>query len=180
MQQYIAFLRGINVGGHTVTMEQLRAHFEALGCENVETFIASGNVIFAARSIDTARLEATIEKRLADALGFEVATFIRRRGEVAAAASHAAFPEAAVANAGAFCVGFLKAALNANQQARLQQFVTDIDAFHTEGREFYWLCRVRQSDSKFSNVLFERKLGLSATFRSITTVRKLVAKYPPG
>ena len=43
MTRYIAFLRAINVGGHTVKMDQLRALFEELGLSNVETFIASGN-----------------------------------------------------------------------------------------------------------------------------------------
>jgi uncharacterized protein (DUF1697 family) len=46
MSRYIAFLRAINVGGHTVKMDILRQQFEALGFSNVETFIASGNVIF--------------------------------------------------------------------------------------------------------------------------------------
>jgi len=47
MTRYIAFLRAINVGGHTVKMEHLRGIFESMGFSNVETFIASGNVIFA-------------------------------------------------------------------------------------------------------------------------------------
>ena len=177
MSQYIAFLRGINVGGHNVRMDVLREHFEAAGCAKVATFIASGNVIFESRAA-ASRIEAKIERQLADALGYEVATFIRRRDDVSAVTTHAAFPEAEIAAAGAFCVGFLKAPLTAAQQGQLQQLSTDIDAFHTHQRELYWLCRVRQSESKFSNVAFERGLGASATFRSITTVRKLAALYP--
>ncbi len=45
MPKYIAFLRAINVGGHTVKMDYLRVLFETLGFSDVETFIASGNVI---------------------------------------------------------------------------------------------------------------------------------------
>lgn len=174
---FIAFLRGINVGGHNVKMDVLRGQFEALGCVGVETFIASGNVIFESRA-DAGRLEARVEKQLAKVLGFEVATFIRPRHDLAAVAIHAPFPESEMASAGAFCVGFLKAPLDAAQQAELQRFTTDVDAFATHGRELYWLCRVRQSESKFSNASFERKLGISTTFRSITTVRKLAEKYP--
>jgi len=179
MTQYIAFLRGINVGGHNVKMDVLRGHFETIGCVKVETFIASGNLIFESRAA-APRIEAKIEKQLADALGYEVATFVRRRDEVSAATTHAAFPEAEIATAGAFCVGFLKAPLTAVQQAQLQQFSTEVDAFHAHQRELYWLCRVRQSESKFSNVAFEKKLGVAATFRSITTVRKLATLYPPA
>lgn len=177
MTRYIAFLRGINVGGHNVRMDVLREHFETVGCARVEAFIASGNLIFESRA-EAARLESKIEKQLASALGYEVATFIRRRDEVNAATIHAAFPETEIATAGAFCVGFLKTPLDAAQQEKLRQFATEVDAFQTHGRELYWLCRVRQSDSKFSNVAFEKKLGVSATFRSITTMRKLAEKYP--
>jgi len=42
---YLALLRGINVGGkNKVPMAELKACFEELGCENVRTYIASGNV----------------------------------------------------------------------------------------------------------------------------------------
>ena len=44
MPKHFAFLRAINVGGHTVKMDHLRDIFESLGFSNVETFIASGNV----------------------------------------------------------------------------------------------------------------------------------------
>ena len=44
--RFVALLRAINVGGHVVKMEALRKHFTRLGFANVETFIASGNVLF--------------------------------------------------------------------------------------------------------------------------------------
>ena len=44
---YLALLRGINVGGkNKVPMAELKACFEELGCKNVRTYIASGNVMF--------------------------------------------------------------------------------------------------------------------------------------
>ena len=71
MAEYIAFLRGINVGGHNVKMEVLCEQFEAIGLSKIETFIASGNVIFESRSADTAKLEVKIEKQLALSLGMK-------------------------------------------------------------------------------------------------------------
>ena len=62
--RYVAFLRAINVGGHTVKMDALRAHLAALGFADVQTFIASGNVLFTAPG-DPAALEAQIEAHLA-------------------------------------------------------------------------------------------------------------------
>ena len=56
MPRYVAFLRAINVGGHVVKMERLRALFEDLGFAKVETLIASGNVIFETRAEDAGAL----------------------------------------------------------------------------------------------------------------------------
>ena len=60
MARYIAFMRGINVGGHQVKMDDLRKWFEALEFDNVATFIASGNVIFEAGRAKPATLTAPI------------------------------------------------------------------------------------------------------------------------
>ena len=58
--RFVAFLRAINVGGRNVKMEQLRRIFESIGLTNVETVIASGNVVFDAK----AKSAKTIEKKL--------------------------------------------------------------------------------------------------------------------
>ena len=53
-----------------------------------------------------------------------------------------------------------------------------VDDFHIHDREAYWLSRIRSSDSTFSGAMLEKALGMPATMRNITTVRKLAAKYP--
>ncbi len=179
MPRYVAFLRAINVGGHTVRMADLRAGFEALGFAGVETFIASGNVIFDAPAADAAALEGEIERHLRAALGYDVLTFVRTTAEVAHAATHDAF--AAPPNGEALMVAFLKAAPDAGALGRLAAVPSDLDTFAADGREVYWrISGGRVSDSRFSGPLFERTVGAPATVRSVTTVRKLAAKYPPG
>ncbi|MBK7317117.1 MAG: hypothetical protein IPI86_05530 [Anaerolineales bacterium] len=54
---------------------------------------------------------------------------------------------------------------------------TDIDDFHIHGRELYWLCRKKQSESKISNVVLEKALGLKTTLRGINTINKMAEKY---
>src|SRR3954464_12194003 len=82
MPRYVAFLRAINVGGHTVKMDRLRALFEELELANVKTFIASGNVLFDSAARNRAALESRIERHLEQALGSEVATFVRTTAEL--------------------------------------------------------------------------------------------------
>ena len=157
MPRLIAFLRAINVGGHTVTMERLRKEFEALGLKDVETFIASGNVIFTSRSADLAALEKKIEARLRASLGYEVATFVRTDAEVAAVAGYQPFAAARA----------------------VMTFKTETDDFRVKGREVYWLRKTRHSDSPFKYVSLEKKLKIRATFRGINTVARLAAKHGP-
>ena len=78
----IAFLKGINLGGHTVKKEQLIAVFESVGCQNVTTFIASGNVVFDKPSGAVAPLETRAEDAFAAALGYAAPTFIRTTAEL--------------------------------------------------------------------------------------------------
>ena len=176
MAHLFAFLRAINVGGHTVTMAQLRGIFEDLGLLDVETFIASGNVIFRSPSRTLPALERKIEGGLHEALGYEVKTFIRTPTELVAVSRYKPFPETQIRSAGAFCVGFMAQPLDAAGKKSLLALRTDIDAFHTDGREVYWLCKMRQSESKFSNTRFEKATGARITFRGAGTVAKLAAK----
>src|SRR5271155_3083597 len=76
MPKYVAFLKAINVGGHVVKMDQLRELFSSLKFSNVETFIASGNVIFETKSAPDLKLERHNDKHLAVELGFQVVTFV--------------------------------------------------------------------------------------------------------
>ena len=177
MPRLIAFLRAINVGGHTVTMEALCGHFETLGCKGVETFIASGNVIFASPARDVAALERKIEGRLRAALGYEVATFIRTDAEVAAIARYTPFSAPQLRVAEALNIGFLAEPLTAEGRTSLMALTSAIDDFHVYGREVYWLCRKKQSESAFSNVRFEKALKTRATWRGAKTIAKLAAKY---
>ncbi|WP_457331560.1 DUF1697 domain-containing protein [Rhizobacter sp. P5_C2] len=178
MTTYVAFLRAINVGGRTVRMEALRALFEQFGLQQVETFIASGNVIFTSRSGEAA-LVRKIEQGLREGLGFEVDTFVRSVAELAQIAAHRPFDEAAMASAGALNIGFLAEPMAAPAVQTLMGLRSGIDDFHVHGREVWWRCAKKQSESTFSNVNFERACRLRTTFRGINTVRKLAARLVP-
>lgn len=177
MPRYIAFLRAINVGGHTVKMEVLRQLFEALGFSNVETFIASRNVVFETTAKNARTLEKTIAQQLRAVLGYEVATFIRTDAELAAVAQYQPFSPSQIAAATAFNVAFLAEALDAASQKKLMALKTDIDDFHVHGCEIYWLCRLKQSESTVSNAVLEKTLGRPSTLRGVNTIQKMAAKY---
>ncbi|MFN7991388.1 MAG: DUF1697 domain-containing protein [Candidatus Micrarchaeia archaeon] len=76
MTTYVAFVRGINVGGKTVKMDALRKMFESLGYNDVSTFKASGNVIFDASGSEKANTKK-IESGLHKLIGSETRVILR-------------------------------------------------------------------------------------------------------
>jgi uncharacterized protein (DUF1697 family) len=179
--RYVAFLRALNVGGnHLVKMDALRGHFEALGLAGVETFIASGNVIFESAARDRAKLEKKIEAHLDAVLGHEVRTFLRTDAEVAEIAAGDPFADLPGPAALALNVGFLAAPLSAAERKVLATFETESDRLAGVGSEIWWRCAVRQSESRFLSSALEKKLGKKLTWRGLNTVQRLAAKYPPA
>lgn len=171
MPRYIAFLRAINVGRHIVKMERLRALFEELGFRNIETFIASGQVIFETRATDAAKLEAKIEKHLHAGLGYEVATFLRTPAELQKVAAHAR------EGLGTLYVFFTRRKPTKAAQETLLAHAGEVDSFDVHGREVYWYSRRGFSGSKFSGALLEKIIAMPATARNVNTVERLIEKY---
>lgn len=169
---YIAFLRGINVGGHRVKMEQLRTVFEELGYSNVSTFIASGNVIFETpRKVSEQRIEAALR----EALGYDVPTFVRTPDDLKAVVAHRPFAAQDVENPDfRLHVCFGRHALDKSQAELVRSFETPVDAFHVLGREIYWLCRGPLNQSQVKWPQLEKRVPGSFTARNITMLRRLV------
>lgn len=176
MPKYVAFLRAINVGGRTVKMGHLRSLFEAMGFSNVETFIASGNVIFDSKSKSTKALESKIERNLHDSLGYKVATFIRSISELATVARYKPFHDSDE-DGNVLYIGFVADRPGDESKQRLLSFTTEVDDFHVDGREVYWLCRKKLGESDFPGTKFEKTLGMPATLRNSNTVVKIASKY---
>jgi len=104
--EYIALLRGVNVGGHVVKMTDLRALLQGLGLEEVRTYIQSGNVFFSSDESDREALAARIEGCLEKSLGYEVATCLRTTQEVRRIMARKPFDGLTVTPEMRLCVAF--------------------------------------------------------------------------
>ena len=181
MARHIAFLRGINVGGHQVKMDDLRKWFEALELDNVATFIASGNVIFEAGRAKPATLTRRIERQLSDCLGYEVPTFLRTDAELARIAEHDPFADLQVADGESSYVAFLYERPSAGAAKKVMALSNETDHVVVHDRELYWHVRGRMADSTLGPPVFEKALGsVPATVRNLNTVQRLAVKYPPA
>ena len=107
---------------------------------------------------------ANLRQRLA--LGFGLADVV----------AYEPFPDMASHGDAGLYIGFLHEEPGAASVQKLLAMQTETDAFHVHRRELYWLCRTRQSDSTFSGAVLEKTLGIPATLRNVTTVRKIASK----
>lgn len=100
MQTWIAFLRGINVGGNTmVSMKDLTAICSHIGFENVRTYLNSGNVIFESH-LPEAALQKALETALSEKTGKEIGVVIRSPGDLERVVRGNPFPEAVPSKVG--------------------------------------------------------------------------------
>ncbi len=177
MPRFVAFLRAINLGGvRTVRMDSLRHRFESLDFSGVETFIASGNVVFHARAKSSRALETKIEKSLRGALGYDVDVFIRTAAESIAIANYDPFPKAKTNVHTACNIIFLVDALDKKLTRAVAMLRRGTDKFRVRRREIYWL-RHRRKGGPFSTVPLAKTLGRGFTVRACNTVKRMVARY---
>lgn len=80
---YVAFLRGINVGGkNIIKMDALRTEFETIGFQSVKTYIQSGNIIFQSTINNQKKIEKLIETKLTKAFKYQAKALVRSRKEL--------------------------------------------------------------------------------------------------
>lgn len=173
--RYAAFLRAVNVGGRIVKKDALVKPFVQLGFTNVETFIASGNVVFETPSKAAGAMEKKIGAAFEKALGYEVVTFVRAFAELNEIAWHEAFK--GLVDAPTYVVGLLTAPLDAAATKKLMALQNEADRFHVRGREVWWHSTNSQGDATFSNAVLEKTLGVRTTFRNVRTIRRMVDKW---
>jgi len=173
MTRFVAFLGGINVGGHRVTMDTLRAEFEALGLTSVSTFIASGNVVFEA-SGKAAPLELKIEAHLAEQLGYPVPTFVRTAPVVVTIAAREPFR--AMVDGDPHLVGFLRKAPTAAAKRATEALSNDQDRLVVHGAELHWVVHCGFSDTSIKTSLLAKALVQPWTTRNTKSLRKLAER----
>lgn len=178
MFKYIALLKAINVGGHNVKMDQLKKLFEKMSFTQVETFIASGNVLFESKIININSIKQKIEDELEKSLGYKVATFIRTINELKEIAKYKPFKASDLNNKqNSLYIGFLNNQPDKDSQKKILALSDKTNEFNFNKTELYWLSRKNFSDSGITGKTLEKALGMETTIRNSTTIKKLAVKF---
>ena len=172
MASHVAFLRAINVTGRFVKMTALASAFHRLGHDDARTYINSGNVIFTSVSA-AADLERQLEASLEAQLGFKTEVFLRTVDDLQRVVNRARALCPRVGDSGEVNVCFLQSEISPAQSAEILTLSSDVDGFECDGREVYWMCQTRQSGSKLSNAVLERKLKARSTLRRVSMLEGL-------
>ena len=176
MPVYVAFLRGMNVGGRRVKNDELAACFVAIGFEHVSAFLASGNVVFETDGEPAADVEHQIEQGLGERLGYAVPTFVRSATEVGEIAAKQPFSTTDVAaSAGNLQVALLSTRPDALNHEVALGLANPDDLLSVDGRQMYWLPKGNISDSELDLNALGKILG-PMTIRAQRTMVRLAAK----
>jgi len=171
MNTYISLLRGINVSGQKkIKMADLCALYESLGLDNVQSYLQSGNVIFASLETDRAQLAERIETKISEVYGYSVPVFILDPADfqrVIAANPFAAHDPTKL------LVAFLKHLPSETAYQEIQVPASGRDEFAFGEQEIFIFCPDGFGRSKLNNNLWERKLEIPATTRNWKTVNAL-------
>jgi len=173
MIKYVAFLRGINVGGHNkIKMETLREMFVALRFENVKTYINSGNVIFETIEADDNALAAKIEQAIQTKFSLNIKVMVRTLSEIKDIIKNNPF-DGQFTNDKDLHVLFLDEELPEDKRLLLLSNNNENEMFAVRNREIFCLLRVSVLDSLLGKDYVGKKLKTPATARNWRTVNKI-------
>jgi uncharacterized protein (DUF1697 family) len=169
-------LRGVNVGGHNrIKMDALRALYEGLRLRDVESYVQSGNVVFASAESDLPRLAARIETRIERDFGFRPAVVLRTAEEMQAVVDTSPFLKRKNIDGSKLLVTFLAQEPEPAARAKALLMRSDPEELHIGVRELYTYFPNGMARPKLSMAQVERALKVPATGRNWNTVMELLA-----
>ena len=172
--RYVAFLRGINVGGRVkVGMADLRSMLTGLGYRDVATLLQSGNAVLTAAA-NPDKVAAAIERQLHADTGLTVKCVVRTTSEMQTVLARDPY-EGRANDPARYVVAFMDKVPAKANIASIDPATFEPDEFRIIGREAYIWCPGGLRDTKLTAPNFEKKLGVVATARNWNTCQKVLA-----
>jgi uncharacterized protein (DUF1697 family) len=172
MKPWIAFFRGINVGGNLLSMKELVAVLDKAGCREVKTYIQSGNAVFRHAIPDAARVATRVQSAVAKGRSFEPRVLVLDHAELKKAVTSNPFPEALSAPK-SLHLFFLAARPRSPDIEALNNAKAGREAFVLKGKVFYLHTPDGFGTSRLAQRA-ERYLGVDATARNWRTVNAVL------
>ncbi len=177
---YVALLRGINVGGNRrMKMDELKSVFRTIGCADPVTILQSGNVTFASDDGDIQALTKEIENAVELAFGFGVDVLIRTGREMATLLDSHPFSETQLEDPRMAHVMFFNDFPDPDRYSDLRASHEGPEEISLIGRELFIHYPDGSGRSRLSGTAIEKVLGTRGTARNWNTVLKIAEKLAP-
>ena len=174
MIEYIAFLRGINVGGkNLIKMDQLSKIFELSGYKNVRTYIQSGNVLFESNETNPKSMVKEIEKELHKILTDDVIVALRSAEQLKSIVKSSPFNKFKYAPTAKLYISLLRNELNQKPELPLLSIKKDVEILHTTKQDVFCIAHEINGKFGFPNNFIEKKFNIQATTRNWNTILKI-------
>ncbi len=171
--KYVALLRGINVvGRNTIKMAELREMFRDLDFSGVESYIASGNVIFESTELNERKIIANIENNIESRFSLKIEVMLRKMSEIVELIRLNPYIKLKGKESELYAV-FLKNRLSDENKEKLLSNNDQFEEFQVFGRDIFCLMKKGYTKSLLGKKYIDNKLKTPATVRNWRTVNKI-------
>lgn len=178
MTTHLALLRGINVSGHNmIKMEALKATLEAIGFQNVQTYIQSGNVFVDTEEESASKVGFLIRQEIFKVFGHEVPVVVVSKEDLAVCFKNNPFLKEKDVDTKKLYVAFVSTVLKSENinDLKISQFKPDEASI--DGNRIYIKYAVGAGKTRFDQKYIEKKLNVTATIRNWNTVTQLLTLF---
>lgn len=170
---YVALLRGVNVGGKSVKMADLKTLCDSMRWSGVRTYLQSGNVVFTSDERDRARLARRMEEKIEKDLGVETTIIIRSATDLSRTLRSNSFKAAAAQEPSRLVIAFLTGKPTARAFKNLLATYVGPEQLDLKGDDLFIYYPNGQGTSKLTLTLLEKRLDVRGTARNWNTVSAL-------
>ncbi len=178
MTTHLALLRGINVSGHNIMkMETLKTTLEAVGFQNVQTYIQSGNVFVDTDEENAAAVGFKIKQEIFKAFGHEVPVVVIGKTDLEACFKNNPFLKEKELDIKKLYVAFISTTLRSDSinDLKISQFKPD--EARIDANRIYIKYAVGAGKTRLEQKYIEKKLNVTATIRNWNTVTQLLKLF---
>jgi len=178
MTTHLALLRGINVSGHNmIKMEALKATLEAIGFQNVQTYIQSGNVFVDSDEENASKVGFMIKQEIFKVFGHEVPIVVVNKDDLAVCFKNNPYLKEKDIDTKKLYVAFVSTTLKSDSINDLKVSQFKPDEASIDGNKIYIKYAVGAGKTRFDQKYIEKKLNVIATIRNWNTVTQLLKIY---
>ena len=170
METFIAFLRGINVGGaNKVPMKELKEHFEQLGFTDIKTILATGNVLFKGKPEKTPNLSTELSKKL----GFDTHLLIFTYSDIKDIIDSDPFEGKEISKDVKFYISFYSEIKKSNLQIPYNDIEKGIEILKISDKAIFSIVDIKKSGTVELMKILDKEFGTKLTTRNFNTIQKL-------